>query len=238
VDDNILECWKTISVYLKHSEKTCRYWAKEFGLPIHRIEKKPKARVYAYKDELDRWLAKRLGEPGFLLEKNPNKHRKKAQLFLILVSSIFVLTIIAIVFWQVLPFRAVKSPSIAILPFVDLSPEKRYEYLSHALTDNLIKRLANIQGIRVSAGGPGFSLQDKTDEIQLICKKLAVGNVLKGSIHKTEEKLVVIVQLYSAKDNYYLFSKCYECRFEDIFTIQDDIVQLIVKTLEPNHLEE
>lgn len=237
MDNNILECWKSISVYLKHSEKTCRYWAKEFGLPIHRIEKKPKARVYAYKDELDRWLAGRLSETGFLLETNHNKYRKKAQLFLILVSSIVALSIIAIVFWQILPFRSIKSPSITILPFVDSSPEKKYENLSHAFTDNLIKRLANIQGLRVSARSPGFSFKDKIDDIQLICKRLDVENVLKGSIQKNEEKFVVIVQLFSAKDNNYLFSKCYESRFDDIFTIQDNIVQLIIKTLEPKLMD-
>src|SRR4030042_1045970 len=56
-DTDILESWKEISTYLKRSVKTCRRLAKELGLPVHRLEDSPKARVFAYKEEIDRWRA-------------------------------------------------------------------------------------------------------------------------------------------------------------------------------------
>jgi hypothetical protein len=59
-NDQILDSWKEISDYLKRSRKTCIRWEKELGLPIHRLDDRPKSRVYAYKDELDRWMDKKL----------------------------------------------------------------------------------------------------------------------------------------------------------------------------------
>ena len=59
-NDKILDSWKEITEYLKRSRKTCIRWEKELGLPIHRLDDTPKSRVYAYKDELDRWMDKKL----------------------------------------------------------------------------------------------------------------------------------------------------------------------------------
>ena len=59
-NDKILDSWKEITNYLKRSRKTCMRWEKEYGLPIHRLDDSPKSRVYAYKDELDRWMDKKL----------------------------------------------------------------------------------------------------------------------------------------------------------------------------------
>ncbi|MEN8154421.1 MAG: hypothetical protein ABFR75_10405 [Acidobacteriota bacterium] len=55
-DRSILDSWKEISTYLDRSEKTCRKWEKELKLPVHRLEDSPKARVFAYKDEIDIWI--------------------------------------------------------------------------------------------------------------------------------------------------------------------------------------
>lgn len=59
-----LDSWKEISDYLERSEKTCRKWEKEFGLPIHRLEDSPKARVFAYREELDKWIREKLSVIG------------------------------------------------------------------------------------------------------------------------------------------------------------------------------
>ena len=57
-EKTVLDSWKEISSYLKRSEKTCRRWEKKLGLPIHRLEDSPRARVFAYKQELDAWVQK------------------------------------------------------------------------------------------------------------------------------------------------------------------------------------
>ena len=59
-DLDILESWKEIADYLKKAERTCRRWEKEFDLPIHRMDGSPKARVFAYKHELDQWIQEML----------------------------------------------------------------------------------------------------------------------------------------------------------------------------------
>lgn len=60
---HVLDSWKEISAYLNRSGRTCRTWEIEFGLPIHRLEGSPKARVFAYPEELDRWLQQRVSSP-------------------------------------------------------------------------------------------------------------------------------------------------------------------------------
>jgi len=69
--NNILQSWKEISSYLKRSVKTCRHWARELGLPIHHLEDSPKARVFAYKVEIDRWMTEVLNSN----ESKFNRHK-------------------------------------------------------------------------------------------------------------------------------------------------------------------
>jgi hypothetical protein len=74
-DRSVLRSWKEISAYLKKDIRTCQRWEKEFGLPVHRLEGTPKARVYAFADELDRWFEKKLHEHG-PKEKGPARRRR------------------------------------------------------------------------------------------------------------------------------------------------------------------
>ena len=69
MEEKLLESWKEISAYLNRNIRTCQYWEKKHGLPVHRIEDSPKARVFAHKKELDRWLQEKL-HGGELVKKN------------------------------------------------------------------------------------------------------------------------------------------------------------------------
>ena len=60
MDKELLESWKEISAYLNRNIRTCQYWEKKHGLPVHRLEDSPKARVFAYKKELGRWMQKKV----------------------------------------------------------------------------------------------------------------------------------------------------------------------------------
>jgi hypothetical protein len=78
VERRILESWKAIAAYLGRTEKTCRNWEHELGLPVHRLEESARARVFAYADELDRWREEKLragsppvGKPGPGLSRAP-----------------------------------------------------------------------------------------------------------------------------------------------------------------------
>ena len=141
-----------------------------------------------------------------------------------------------IILWRVLPKKeaaAAKSvpPSVAVLPFVDDSPEKGHEYLSEGIPNTLINGLNNIQSIRVPARTSSFSFASKGLDIQEIGQKLNVENVLEGSIQVVGNNLRVTASLIKVRDGYQLWNETYDRKLEDVFAIQDDIAQAIVRAL-------
>jgi serine/threonine protein kinase/Tfp pilus assembly protein PilF len=155
--------------------------------------------------------------------------------------AITALAILAIVIWQLLPKKpapppsppsAPPKPSIAVLPFDDLSPQKDQEYFCDGLTDELINRLTKIQNLRVPARTSVFSLKGKALSIPEIGEKLAVANVLEGSLRRNENKLRITVQLVKVTDGYPIWSAKYERDEKDIFSLQDEISLEIVDALQ------
>jgi formylglycine-generating enzyme required for sulfatase activity/dienelactone hydrolase len=102
-DDQILDSWKEITEYLGRSRKTCLRWEKEFDLPIHRLDGTPKARVFAYKDELDRWLKETLKGKEQPKKKFPivfsSLKLSSQSMKFIIPALVFVLTSIAVAIW-------------------------------------------------------------------------------------------------------------------------------------------
>jgi len=141
-----------------------------------------------------------------------------------------------IILWRVLPKKeavtAKSGPqSIAVLPFVDDSPEKGHEYLCEGIPNTLINALTTVQNLRVPARTSAFSFVGKGLDIQGIGQKLNVENVLEGSIQVVGNALRVTASLIKAKDGYPLWNATYDRKLEDVFTIQDDIAQAIVRAL-------
>jgi serine/threonine-protein kinase len=141
-----------------------------------------------------------------------------------------------IIFWRVLPKKEAISaksvpPSIAVLPFVDDSPEKGHEYLCEGIPNTLINALSTIQNLRVPARTSAFSFVGKGLDIQGIGQKLNVENVLEGSIQIVGDNLRVTASLIKVKDGYQLWNATYNRKLEDVFAIQDEIAQAIVKAL-------
>ncbi|MGD9346329.1 MAG: protein kinase [Candidatus Aminicenantes bacterium] len=156
---------------------------------------------------------------------------------LIPALTIAALVIIAIAIWQLLPQKpsppsSPSKPSIAVLPFDDLSPQKDQEYFCDGLTDELINRLTKIQNLRVPARTSVFSLKGEALGISEIGEKLAVANVLEGSLRRTENKLRITVQLVKVADGYPIWSAKYERDEKDIFSLQDEISLEIVDALQ------
>lgn len=124
------------------------------------------------------------------------------------------------------------KPSIAVLPFEDLSPKKDQGYLCNGLSDELISRLTNIEGLRVPARTSSFSFKGKEFDLQEIGEKLNVSLVLEGSLRKSGNKLRITVQLVNVSDGFPLWSEKYERDEEDIFVLQDEISLAIVDKLQ------
>jgi serine/threonine protein kinase len=121
--------------------------------------------------------------------------------------------------------------SIAVLPFVDMSPKKDQEYFCDGLSEELINALTHIKKLRVAARTSAFSFKGEKYDVREIGDKLNVDTVLEGSIRKAGERLRITAQLVSATDGYHLWSEKYDRNMEDIFAIQDEISLAIVDKL-------
>ncbi|MBI3470361.1 MAG: protein kinase [Candidatus Solibacter usitatus] len=123
------------------------------------------------------------------------------------------------------------APSIAVLPFTNLSPDKENEYFSDGLAEEIINALANVPGLRVTARTSAFSFRGKDLDIRGIAGKLNVSTVLEGSVRKAGQRVRVTAQLSNAADGYQIWSDRFDREMTDIFDLQDEISQAIVARL-------
>lgn len=121
--------------------------------------------------------------------------------------------------------------SIAVLPFVNASPDPENEYLSDGLTDELIDALAKIAGLRVSSRTSVFALKGKSLDVRAVGALLGAAVVLEGTVRKSGQKLRITAQLTSTDDGRLLWSQRFDRKLVDVFEIQDDIARTIVSTL-------
>lgn len=131
------------------------------------------------------------------------------------------------------PYRieASPSPSIAVLPFVNISNDHDNEYFCDGLAEELLNALSKIEALHVAARTSSFSFKAKETDIREIGQKLNVGAVLEGSVRKSGNRLRITAQLINIADGYHLWSERYDRQMEDIFDIQDEISLSIVDAL-------
>jgi TolB-like protein/Tfp pilus assembly protein PilF len=121
--------------------------------------------------------------------------------------------------------------SIAVLPFVNMSPDLENDYFSDGMTEELINALAHLDGLKVAARTSAFSFKGRHEDVRSIGRKLNVNTVLEGSVRKWKDKLRVTAQLIEVEDGYHLWSETFDRELEDVFSIQEEIAQAIVDTL-------
>ena len=128
--------------------------------------------------------------------------------------------------------------SIAVLPFVNRSHDEEDEYFSDGLADELLNVLAKIRGLRVAARSSAFTFKGKGATVAEVGRALNVATVLEGSVRKAGNRMRISVQLVKVADGYHLWSETYDRTLEDIFAVQDDIAQSVVKELRTTLLGE
>jgi eukaryotic-like serine/threonine-protein kinase len=121
--------------------------------------------------------------------------------------------------------------SIAVLPFVNASPDPDNEYLSDGITDELIDALAKVEGLRVASRTSVFALKGKPQDVRAIGALLDVSEVLEGTVRRSGQDLRITVQLTSTENGALVWSHRYDRRLDDVFAIQDEIARTIVDTL-------
>jgi TolB-like protein/tetratricopeptide (TPR) repeat protein len=122
-------------------------------------------------------------------------------------------------------------PSIAVLPFADMSPDKSQGYFAEGIAEELIHALARIRGLRVVARTSAFALKDKNLDVREVGRILDVGAVLEGSVRSAGNKLRVTAQLINVTDGFHLWSERFDRDAGDVFAIQDEVSLAIVEQL-------
>jgi serine/threonine-protein kinase len=121
--------------------------------------------------------------------------------------------------------------NIAVLPFVNASPDPDNEYLSDGITDELIDALAKLQGLHVASRTSVFALKGRALDVRSIGALLGVSAVLEGSVRKAGAQLRITAQVTSTDDGRLLWSQRYDRTLDDVFAVQDEIARTIVTTL-------
>ncbi len=124
-----------------------------------------------------------------------------------------------------------ETPSIAVLPFVNMSRDEENEYFADGLSEELLNVLAKIRGLRVASRTSAFSFKGKDVDIPTIAQKLNVATVLEGSVRKSGKRVRITAQLIEVATDSHLWSETYDRELDDIFAVQDDIAQSVVKEL-------
>jgi len=128
------------------------------------------------------------------------------------------------------------GPSVAVLPFVNMSGDANNEYFSDGLTETLLHMLAQLPELRVAARTSSFAFKGKDTGIAEISQILGVAHILEGSVQKSGNRVRITAQLIRAEDGFHVWSQNYDRTLDDIFAIQDEIATDVANALDSSLL--
>lgn len=124
-----------------------------------------------------------------------------------------------------------KRPTLAVMPFVNQTGDAKDEYFSDGLTDELIRGLSRIQGLRVTAGSVVFRFKGQRCDARQIGKELGVEAVLEGSVWRTGDRIRISVNLVGVKDGFNLWAQRFNSNLDDVLSIQDEVCSAVAETM-------
>jgi adenylate cyclase len=125
-----------------------------------------------------------------------------------------------------------EKPSIAVLPFNNMSGDPEQEYFSDGLSEEIITALSKITKLFVIARNSSFSYKGKPVKIKQVAEELGVRYVLEGSVRKAEDRVRITAQLIDALDGHHLWAERYDRDLKDIFSLQDEIAMKVINSLQ------
>ncbi len=137
---------------------------------------------------------------------------------------------------EVLATTPEEKPSIAVLPFVNMSGDVENEYFSDGLSEELLNLLAKIPQLHVAGRTSSFKFKGTNEDLRIIGEALNVAHVLEGSVRKSGVRLRITAQLIDTQNGYHLWSENYDRELTDIFAIQDEIAGHVVEELKAHLL--
>jgi len=123
------------------------------------------------------------------------------------------------------------QPSIAVLPFVDMSAEHDQEFFCDGIAEEILNGLTRLGGLRTASRTSAFAFKGQREDVRSIAGWLGVETVLEGSVRKAGNQLRITAQLIDAEQGYHLWSESFDRELSDVFAIQDEIAQRIVQAL-------
>ncbi len=125
------------------------------------------------------------------------------------------------------------KPTIAVLPFVNMSGDSEQEYFSDGITEDIITALSRIRWFFVIARNSTFAYKGTSPDVRRVAKDLGVRYVLEGSVRKAASRVRISAQLIEGTTGKHLWAERYDRNLEDVFAVQDEITQTVVGTIEP-----
>ncbi|MEE8479676.1 MAG: adenylate/guanylate cyclase domain-containing protein, partial [Desulfobacterales bacterium] len=173
---------------------------------------------------------------------------KRGQKAALAVAIAVLLVIGGVVFWkssqrtvsppvevasvEKMAFQLPDKPSIAVLPFVNISGDPEQEYFSDGITEEIISSLSKIPKLFVIARNSTFTFKGKPVMVKQVAEELGVRYVLEGSVRKAEDKVRITAQLIDALKGHHLWAERYDRNLNDIFAVQDEITKKIITALQ------
>jgi adenylate cyclase len=127
-------------------------------------------------------------------------------------------------------------PGVAILPFIDMSPEKNQDYFCEGMAEEIINALCALSGLRVASRLASFGVRDRAADPREVGRLLNVQTFLHGSVRKADSRLRITAQLIKVADGFNLWSQTFDRKLEDIFAVQEEIARQVVAALRVNLL--
>jgi adenylate cyclase len=169
---------------------------------------------------------------------------RKGQRVTLAVLTVLLLIVGGLLIWRIaspplevaslekMAFPLPDRPSIAVLPFDNLSEDPKQEYFSDGLTEEIISALSSVPKLFVIARNSTFTYKGKPVKVQQVSEELGVQYVLEGSVRKSEDKIRVIAQLIDALTGNHLWSERYDRNLKDIFAVQDEITKNVITAMQ------
>ena len=130
------------------------------------------------------------------------------------------------------PLPLPDKPSIAVLPFTNMSDDPKQEYFSDGITENIITGLSKIPNLFVIARNSTFTYKGKPVKVQQVAEELGVQYVLEGSIQRSGDRVRISAQLVDAITGHHLWSDLYDRELKDIFALQDEITMKVTTAMQ------
>jgi len=231
-----LESWKEISDYLERSIKTCQRWESVLDLPIHRLDGTPSARVFAYPDELDRWMAEKLKHKEFEAEQSALARPHKKKRAVIVSGVIATLAVIAILAWRISFLLPVSFPSTTpctiFLPLENPSGDETLASwradLPHLMTIDLVQSrvVGSMNPGALYRGLVDLKMWDykeySSEDMRKISQKLGCNYLISGTLARSGEKITMNLSLHDPRTSAVIRSFQMSCQGErGIFSMVD-----------------